>query len=589
MATGFTSPNSFRFQPNSQAVSPRDIITRGLSAEQELYGGPGPTTPNLPEDIANIEGVTSEIMDQWGEAKNFADMMWHNYRIDVTKPDARNPLAVQAAQAFSKQMAALQYSGLKLKQYNELVGKAQAAVIEGKGEMLQDPSQGYYTHPGQFFASNRIDPMVTEANKYNVKISHDKSTVGALNKEQERVIKDLTQRYQAALERGDIGTAQEYKRDIEAMQKSVYQVDDALQLEAYKNRQGADQTRGVIDEVIAMRAGLADGSKNDIARITMALKRMGYSDAVVTARGFDGVRGIRIQTSEKAEPLDIKFDPNDTSTGGGLKNLFDLLSMLEDPKYRIPSNQMAEYLADPANASKGLEMESPKGYNLAKDNMEVILSMKSKKDTEAGLGAEKITAEDKQQMFNMLDDLSRAGKLRGRDNEILGRILWEGSKLIFVPKSAMVSVGGATANIDEATGMTIQTEDESGDKLGKWDEARTYSIDLNQDVSGPEIAEFIQNNEEALSAYGQSTTPRKVEQKEIGTFNAKSDELTLDKTTEKPKQEWIFDSPEAQEEYNSKYAEWQQALATGDIDAVLTLGEAINKLRAKSSSKSKKK
>ncbi len=78
-------------------------------------GGAGATMDDkyfgIPEDriglqaTGNVADQTAAYYQKLAELRNFAQSMWANYRIDVTKPDYSRPEAVAAAEGFKMELA----------------------------------------------------------------------------------------------------------------------------------------------------------------------------------------------------------------------------------------------------------------------------------------------------------------------------------------------------------------------------------------------------------------------------------------------------------------------------------------------------
>jgi hypothetical protein len=167
MAYGYQSSYAFKLPQEQNVPTPQDLVTRGLEAEQELYGGqPQAVFPEAPSELEFVDGVTEDAYKKWGDLKSFAQTMWHNYRIDVSRPDARNPISLRAHQAYKKGLADVQYTLDMLKQGRKTQMLDEAAAREGRITMndRQDGMPSSMVDSQERFTSTAINPATQQQN-----------------------------------------------------------------------------------------------------------------------------------------------------------------------------------------------------------------------------------------------------------------------------------------------------------------------------------------------------------------------------------------------------------------------------------------
>src|SRR5690606_7357063 len=167
MTHGYQSPYAFRLPQTPVQPGPQDLITRGQQAEAELYGGqPQSYVPDAPSELEFVDGVTEDAYKKWGDLKSFAQTMWHNYRIDVSRPDMRDPVSVRANQAYKKGLADVQYTLDMLKQGRKTQMLDEAAAREGRVTLQsrEDGMPSNMVDAQDRFVSTAIHPIVQQQN-----------------------------------------------------------------------------------------------------------------------------------------------------------------------------------------------------------------------------------------------------------------------------------------------------------------------------------------------------------------------------------------------------------------------------------------
>lgn len=331
---GASQASNFKFSPVNPTVGAGDIIKRGLAAEEELYGGPGPQVQALPENLAQIDGLTEELMNQWSEAKQFADTMWHNYRIDVTKPDVRNPLAVKAAQAFMKATAGIQYGGQKLKDYNSRLGKTDTAIAEGEGLYVRDPRQQYYEDPNDYFASTKLQNAVIQGNQYNANKYETKEGYEQALDPQVAHRNFLLDQAAKAEAKGDLGQAEYFRIQASGVRDPKRERDWQRDIP----RGGGNTTpdpRTIFDEATNIRIGISRGDKSMYDRLRFSNPNI---SSVTPVTGNNP--GAIIRYKDGSKPLRINL--NDPL--GGYDVIMDILQSNDPSSLRVTSNQLLPWI-----------------------------------------------------------------------------------------------------------------------------------------------------------------------------------------------------------------------------------------------------
>lgn len=337
---GQTTPAALGGNITAAPGSAADIITQGRLAEATLYGGQGPQIAELPSDLAEVEGMTKELYDQWASLKSFADTMWHNYRVDVTKPDTRNPVAMQAHLAFQKALASIQYTANALKNQQKLIQAAQAQALQGHGYFAQDPTQKLHYDPAEFFTPIAAHPLVTAANQAHANDVMTREAQRFQAEEQRRNREYLLSLAEQAERDKKPGLAAYYRQRAAELQTGAY-VDPGL---VYPNRfRGGSQQdeMDLFNELVILRRGLYDNDPNAFSRLA------GTSDKILEVRPFyegdkSGVLITRVAANNTVVVEPLYFDETGDYTED-LKRLNDYLNKLNPTKYSVPSSRLAPY------------------------------------------------------------------------------------------------------------------------------------------------------------------------------------------------------------------------------------------------------
>ena len=408
-----------RLQPTPTSIAPQDIIQRGLDAEKELYGGAGPAMQDIPEDMQLIDGVTDKIRDQWMKLNNFAQTMWANYKIDVTKPDARNPLAIRANQQYQKALAGLGYAGDVLKQSNKLLALDRTAEREGKGVVMANPQEDVYgmVPEGDRFVNTEVDPMALQSNYAYAKMTNDPNA--------RRTMQANVDQNRAAAEGIYQGLGRDKRAQIvgEQFQGPTFQRDVRLDPDYPRRKQEADNARIMFNEVENLRTGLYNEDPNAISRL----------------KGVAGIVDVRpVRTGDKKGVYVTYKDGNDRKTEfvsfragdsqyGGRSQLNDILQRLNPSRDKVPSSIMLPYFDEASRADTYEESDEMSVYfNKAKT---VLGKLGEKGDSKLDDGTF-VTKQQKEDLVNDLDALAVQGVLRAPNGSQIYDITWKGKKLI---------------------------------------------------------------------------------------------------------------------------------------------------------------
>lgn len=122
------------------------------------------------QSTANVADHTAGYYQKLAGLRSFAQGMWQNYGIDVTKPDYSRPEAVAASQAFQMELANAEAQANEAKNAQDLYSKAANYELQNQYQMGQaDQIPGGYFDTsldrGQY--STAVDPTVQlYANQY---------------------------------------------------------------------------------------------------------------------------------------------------------------------------------------------------------------------------------------------------------------------------------------------------------------------------------------------------------------------------------------------------------------------------------------
>lgn len=416
MAYGDSRARAARFGNRGGSVgSAQSIIDRGLAAEEELYGGKGPTTPALPEDMQIISGVTQDVQKQWAAIDDFANKMWANYRIDVTRPDVRNPLAIQAHDLYQQAVAGLQYAGDVLKQSNKTLAADRNAVREGRGMILQDPTTNIYgldTPEDSRFVNTEIDPLAQQANAAYAKSYDTRSATQAAQKA-------ITGQEQAAVQRyQQMGAPNRAAIVGQQFQGPVYE-QPQFNPNTGSGRKKTDP-KPIYDQLTNYRIGILNNDPGVIGAIKSTFPGV-LEVRPVNRQGKQGAYITR-KAGDKTVTSFIDLSANDPSQG--IEPLFYLLNDANPSKFQVNPNDFVPYM-------QGAQFQNftPSQTTPEIDEMNMIFkNLNTTDDSEVTLGdGRKVVFDEKtkQAMIDRLDKLAIAGDLKMPDGEPIINVEWK--------------------------------------------------------------------------------------------------------------------------------------------------------------------
>lgn len=111
------------------------------------------------QSTANVADYTHKYYDELAAARQFANTMWHNYRIDVTKPNINNRADVAAANTFSQMLANTQAVANQMKNSQEELkaAKARPNTVINQSAFTQNTPFASLT-PDQQYTDVSLDP-----------------------------------------------------------------------------------------------------------------------------------------------------------------------------------------------------------------------------------------------------------------------------------------------------------------------------------------------------------------------------------------------------------------------------------------------
>lgn len=111
------------------------------------------------QSTANVADYTHKYYDELAAARQFANTMWHNYRIDVTKPNINNRADVAAANTFSQMLANTQAVANQMKNSQEELkaAKARPNTVINQSAFNQNTPFASLT-PDQQYTDVSLDP-----------------------------------------------------------------------------------------------------------------------------------------------------------------------------------------------------------------------------------------------------------------------------------------------------------------------------------------------------------------------------------------------------------------------------------------------
>lgn len=400
MAVGLRG-RAVRFQQTPQSVSPKDIISRGLDAEQELYGGAGPSMMDLPEDMQMIDGVTDRIYEDVAQVNNFANTMWANYRIDVTKPDLRNPLAMRANQQYLKMLSGLKYASNALQQSNKVLALDRQAEREGKGVIMADPQTQLYgsVAEGDRFVNTEIDPIAQQSNYAYAKMTDDPTAARKMQGAVNQNIQEATSLYEG------LGRSKRAEVVKQQFQGPTYERDVRLDEEYWRNRQGqANDAKDVLNELEQIRTGLINRDPNAQAKLKAI---PGVLNVVPINTGKKVGANITFNEGGNAKTVYVSFLPGDAQFGGR-STLNDILQRLNPGKAKLPSSVIVPYFEE--FAKQDSDLQDP---NIAAAFDNLLARAKTLYSTSTTKVDDKtvVTSEEKELILNTLDEAAMMNQL----------------------------------------------------------------------------------------------------------------------------------------------------------------------------------
>ena len=213
MATGDISAYNFQLPgstiPDAQLIGPPTNGPQGPAIQTDPGSG-----------LAYVKGQTKEYYDKWAQLNNFAQKMWLQYGIDVTKPDPRNPASYQAFEMYNKAAADLRFQLDTLQNSQKLNEALYGGVASGQTLLRQNLTDAPSTTQDlrQVVMPTRLDPAVEQNNNLAQKYLPTRESYNQRKEQTDELIAGLERRMQE-----DPGNAEYYRRQIEAVQGPDYQ------------------------------------------------------------------------------------------------------------------------------------------------------------------------------------------------------------------------------------------------------------------------------------------------------------------------------------------------------------------------------
>lgn len=316
----------------------QDLIEQGLAAENELFNSQTQAfMPDAPSELEFVDGVTADAFQKWTDLKSFAEVMQHNYNINVSRPDARNPLAMQAHQAYKKGLADIQYTLDMLKQGRKTQMLDEQAARLGQVTLHDRPANApsNMVDPRQRFTSTAINPMVEQQNAQSRREFYtDREFNQAMN--QYLAEKAQYQRFAEA----DPANAEYWRRQEAALIAPIRSTHPEFFRE--QNKTTVDVTPA-INELNQIRSLLING---DVAGTTRLMNK----DVARITRERSGA-GMKVHVYYKGGGKDI-IDLN--GAFGGLDQINELRNKNISADRRLDTRQIMPYIqqmaSDPAFA-----------------------------------------------------------------------------------------------------------------------------------------------------------------------------------------------------------------------------------------------
>lgn len=423
MTYGDNSARAVRFQPRTGTIGPQDIIKRGQAAEEELYGGQGPTTPKLPQDMQIIQGITDDVRKQWSALEDFAQTMWKNYRIDVTKPDTRNELSMKAHDQYQQGLSGVMYTADALKQGHERLGKYNEAFLQGHGYLRQDPNTTALglESPQDSFVNTQQDPRATQFNQYLAGGQETQGASGRANQLiQKKGLDPLQDQIDEARASGQEGLAQNLEAKKSQFAPAFYDP-ETFAPRAPKGGLDRDQAKNLYDQITNYKIGILNNDKGMIGTIKNTFP--GILDIRPVNTGNKSGAYITRKAGDKTVTSFVDFSEADLTQGN--EALFYMLQTANPNKFKVDPNEFMPYL----------QHTKYTGFTPSKNNLSFDdLAMKFKHLNSMDDSVEKlkngksitVSEKDKQGFIDTLDKLAIKGDLKMPDGTDIINIEWKG-------------------------------------------------------------------------------------------------------------------------------------------------------------------
>jgi hypothetical protein len=108
--------------------------------------------PPLGESMEQVGGNVLDYYEKWGKLRSYAQAAWHNFGIDVTKPDFGRPESIEMNNAFMKGLAQLYNAGNTMQQGRQ--DQVRYATAEAQGLGRYTTPEGEFTSARDFRATS---------------------------------------------------------------------------------------------------------------------------------------------------------------------------------------------------------------------------------------------------------------------------------------------------------------------------------------------------------------------------------------------------------------------------------------------------
>ncbi len=228
------------------------------NAGQQLSAGQFGGAPQLPgpaDNLIAVEDATTSYFEKFGQLQSFAQGLWHNSGIDVTKPDFSDPDAIKAHTLYRKALADLQFQGVDLQ-------NKQKAFQQAAGQSFSDPNvvvgedafQGSQEDILKRITNIGLQDRVDEKNQQFSKTFFTQKETDAANTELQSLRGDLQAEFFDAMERGDEGEAQTLMANIQSIGQASFDPNKILDRQ---QRERAAKGRGKQPIIIKRNESIA--------------------------------------------------------------------------------------------------------------------------------------------------------------------------------------------------------------------------------------------------------------------------------------------------------------------------------------------